>query len=48
MGRLREFDVDEAIAIATKLFWHKGYESTSLAELTSAMGINPPQLLRRF
>jgi AcrR family transcriptional regulator len=48
MGRLREFDVDEAIAIATKLFWEKGYEGTSLAELTSAMGINPPSFYVAF
>jgi AcrR family transcriptional regulator len=48
MGRLREFDVDEAIAIATKLFWEKGYEGTSLAELTSAMGINPPSFYAAF
>jgi AcrR family transcriptional regulator len=48
MGRLREFDVDEAIAIATKLFWEKGYEGTSLAELTSTMGINPPSFYVAF
>jgi AcrR family transcriptional regulator len=48
MGRLREFDVDEAIAIATKLFWEKGYEGTSLAELTSSMGINPPSFYVAF
>jgi AcrR family transcriptional regulator len=48
MGRLREFDVDEAIAIATRLFWEKGYEGTSLAELTSAMGINPPSFYAAF
>src|ERR1700722_11086503 len=48
MGRLREFDVDEAIAIAAKLFWEKGYEGTSLAELTSAMGINPPSFYVAF
>ena len=48
IGRLREFDVDEAIVIATKLFWEKGYEGTSLAELTSAMGINPPSFYAAF
>jgi AcrR family transcriptional regulator len=48
MGRSRKFNIDEAIAIATKLFWEKGYEGTSLAELTSAMGINPPSFYAAF
>jgi AcrR family transcriptional regulator len=48
MGRVREFNIDEAVAIAMKLFWEKGYEGTSLAELTSAMGINPPSFYVAF
>jgi AcrR family transcriptional regulator len=48
MGRSRGFNIDEAIAIATKLFWEKGYEGASLAELTSAMGINPPSFYVAF
>jgi AcrR family transcriptional regulator len=48
MGRSRRFNIDEAIAIATKLFWQKGYEGTSVAELTSAMGINPPSFYAAF
>jgi AcrR family transcriptional regulator len=48
MGRSRRFNIDEAIAIATKLFWEKGYEGISLAELTSAMGINPPSFYVAF
>ncbi len=38
MGRTREFDLDEAIATATKLFW-RGYDRTSLTDLTGALGI---------
>ena len=48
MGRLRQFDVDEAISLATTLFWEKGYEGTSLADLTSVMGINPPSFYVAF
>jgi AcrR family transcriptional regulator len=48
MGRSRGFNIDEAIAIAAKLFWEKGYEGTSLADLTSAMGINPPSFYVAF
>jgi AcrR family transcriptional regulator len=48
MGRTREFDVDAALEIAAKLFWEKGYEGTSLADLTSSMGINPPSFYGAF
>jgi AcrR family transcriptional regulator len=48
MGRLRQFNIEEAITAATTLFWQKGYEGTSLAELTSTMGINPPSFYAAF
>ena len=38
MGRTREFDLEEAIHTATKLFW-RGYDRTSLTDLTGALGI---------
>ena len=38
MGRTRIFDMEEAIGTATKLFW-RGYDRTSLTELTGALGI---------
>ena len=38
MGRTREFDMEEAIGTATRLFW-RGYDRTSLTELTGALGI---------
>jgi AcrR family transcriptional regulator len=31
-----------------RVFWRKGYEGASLADLTTAMGINPPSLYRAF
>jgi AcrR family transcriptional regulator len=30
------------------LFWRHGYEATSVAELTAAMGITPPSLYAAF
>ncbi len=38
MGRSRTFNVEEAIGTATTLFW-RGYDQTSLADLTGALGI---------
>lgn len=48
MARARVFDMDQAINIATELFWKNGYERTSLAELTQAMGITPPSFYFAF
>jgi len=47
-GRPRSFDRDAALQKAMELFWKKGYEGTSLADLTAAMGINAPSLYGAF
>ncbi|PAY08431.1 TetR family transcriptional regulator [Bradyrhizobium sp. UFLA03-84] len=47
-GRPRNFDKDAALARAMELFWLKGYEGASMADLTSAMGIASPSLYAAF
>lgn len=47
-GRPRSFDRDAALVRATLLFWQHGYEGTSIADLTAAMGISPPSLYAAF
>lgn len=47
-GRKRAFDGDAALYTAMELFWRQGYEGTSIADLTQALGINPPSLYAAF
>ena len=47
-GRPRSFDRDQALQQAMEVFWKKGFEATSIADLTEAMGINPPSLYAAF
>jgi len=47
-GRPLSFDRDAALQAAMLLFWRHGYESTSLSDLTAAMGVTPPSIYAAF
>ena len=48
MGRPRGFDENVALDAAMKLFWERGYEGTSMAELSKAMDLTPPSIYAAF
>ena len=47
-GRPRRFDPQEAVDTARHLFHARGYDAVSVADVTEALGINPPSFYAAF
>lgn len=48
MARPRSFDLDDALAAATRVFLLRGFDGATLDDLTQAMGVNKPSLYAAF
>ena len=48
MARPRNFDPDEVLGRAREVFWQKGFQGTSLDDITEATGLNKPSLYAAF
>jgi len=44
MARTKDFDENEVLAKAIQLFWHKGYNGTSMQDLVDGLGISRSSL----
>ena len=47
-GRPRSFDREQALHQAMQVFWSKGYEGTTMADLTEAIGVKAPSIYSAF
>jgi TetR/AcrR family transcriptional regulator, transcriptional repressor for nem operon len=48
MARPRTFDPTDVLLAAREIFWRKGYQSTSLDDITEATGLTKPSLYAAF
>lgn len=48
VGRPRTFDRDEALKKAMHVFWEKGYEGTTMADIIESIGMKAPSIYAAF
>jgi AcrR family transcriptional regulator len=47
-GRPRSFDENDAVAGATRIFWEKGFDGSTIDDLVAGMGVGRPSLYAIF
>jgi TetR/AcrR family transcriptional regulator, transcriptional repressor for nem operon len=48
MGRIRKFDVEEALDVALEMFWQQGFDGTPIQALCHAMDLQPGSVYAAF
>jgi len=48
MGRPREFNYEQVVTRVSEVFWSKGFQATSLDDITTATGLNKGSLYSSF
>lgn len=48
MGRVRRFDVEEALDVALELFWQRGFDGTAIQALCQATDLQPGSIYAAF
>lgn len=48
VGRPREFDPDEVVDAAMKLFWARGFDGVTISDVTAATGVNRRSIYAEF
>ena len=48
MARTKDFDEDEVLQKAMNIFWHKGYNGTSMQDLVDGLGISRSSMYDTF
>ncbi len=47
-GRPKSYDYDDALNCAMRVFWEKGFDGTTMPDLTEAMNMNRPSIYAAF
>lgn len=47
-GRPRKRSIEESLDLAMEVFWRRGYEGTSIQDLSEALGVGPSSLYNSF
>lgn len=48
VGRPREYDPDQVVEAAMKLFWARGFDGVSISDVTAATGVNRRSIYAEF